>query len=70
MANNPTLTLKDIRRKLKKLGYKKVRSVKHEIWDKDGNIVPISQSKQDVGHRLLTSICHQLGMTKKEFFDI
>jgi predicted RNA binding protein YcfA (HicA-like mRNA interferase family) len=70
MAGHPTITLKDVRRKLKLLGYEKKRSSKHEIWEKGGNIVPLSHGNDDVGSTLLRSIYYQLGMSKKDFLDL
>jgi len=70
MASDPTITLKDVRRKLKLLGYNQKRSSKHEIWDRNGNVIPLSHGNEDVGPTLLISICHQLGMSKSEFLDL
>lgn len=70
MTGQPTITLKDVRRKLKLLGFKKVRSSKHEIWDRNGNIIPLSHGNEDVGPRLLRSLYHQIGISKKEFLEL
>ncbi|MEW5993381.1 MAG: type II toxin-antitoxin system HicA family toxin [Candidatus Zixiibacteriota bacterium] len=70
--SKPTLTLREVRKKLTKLGFKKVREGrKHEIWDNgSGHIVPISPNQKDVGKTLLKSICHELGMSKKDFLAL
>ena len=71
MTSQPTITYKDVRRKLKKLGFTMKRGKKHEIWDNGkGKIVPISHGNDDVGATLLKSICSQIGISKEEFFDI
>ena len=65
------IDLKEVRRKLKKLGYAKIRDSKHEIWDNgSGNIIQLSHGNEDVGHTLMSSLCHQLNMTKKQFLQI
>jgi predicted RNA binding protein YcfA (HicA-like mRNA interferase family) len=71
LGTKPTLTLKDIRKKLKKLGFTLQRRKKHEIWDNGrGQIIPLSKGNQDVGKTLLKSICHELGMTVDDFLKI
>jgi len=71
LTNKPTIDLKEVRKKLKKLGFVKKRGRRHEIWDNgSGHIIPLSHGNQDVGKTLLTMICHELGITKKKFLDI
>ena len=69
--STPTVDLKEVRRKPKKLGFKQVRSTKHQIWnDGSGNIVMLSHGNEDVGNTLLKSILTQISMKKKDFLNI
>ncbi len=71
MANRQTITYKDVRRKLRKLGFVKKRGKKHEIWDNGkGKIVPLSHGNADVGPVLLKSLCSQIGISIDVFLDI
>jgi predicted RNA binding protein YcfA (HicA-like mRNA interferase family) len=68
---NQSISLKDVRKKLHKLGFERRRKSKHEIWDNGkGIIVPLSHGNQDVGPTLLKSIFHQLRISPQEFLDI
>jgi predicted RNA binding protein YcfA (HicA-like mRNA interferase family) len=71
LARKPTITLREVRGKLRKLGFVKKRSGKHEIWDNGGGyVIPLSHGNQDVGPALLKSICSQLDMSVDEFLDV
>ncbi|MCK4796507.1 MAG: type II toxin-antitoxin system HicA family toxin [Spirochaetes bacterium] len=71
MASKPTINYKDVRRKLKNLGFVLKRSKKHETWDNGkGSIVQLSHGNDDVGPTLLKSICSQIGISIDVFLDI
>ncbi len=71
MGNKPTITLRQVRKKLRKLGFCQIRSSKHEIWENDsGRIVILSHSSQDVGPILLKSICSQAGISVDLFLSL
>lgn len=71
MSTNPTLDLDAIRKKLKRLGFQKIRQKKHEIWDDGcGHIVPLSRGNEDVGKTLLKLIASEAGLTVDQFLEI
>jgi len=67
-----TITLREVRRKLNKLGFVKKRSKgKHEVWvNEDQKIVMVSHGDDDVGPKLLKMICSQAGIAPSIFLRI
>lgn len=71
MGTKATLTTKDVRKKLRELGFEKVRTKKHETWDnRKGNVVQVPKGNEDIGHTLLRLICSQAGISVNDFLKI
>jgi predicted RNA binding protein YcfA (HicA-like mRNA interferase family) len=70
VSNKPTINLKQVRKRLKSLGFELIREGKHQIWGKDGKIVPVSKGNQQVGETLLKSICRQADISVDDFLKL
>lgn len=71
MSLIPELTFREIRTKLKKLGFVNTRTRKHETWDNgNGYIVTVQKGRGTVKPDTLRSIAKQSGCSLKEFLAI
>lgn len=71
------MTLKEHRQKvLRKLGFTKREGGKHEVWtfkDRGGKAyfsTSVSRNNRDIGDGLLSAICIQLHITKRQYNQI
>lgn len=70
---NPTLTCKEVKAGLKKLGFEhRETRGSHEQWVKDVDgrryKVTVDCPKQPFSHDLIKSMAHQAGVSKREFY--
>ncbi len=72
----PTATYREFRVVLQRLGFRLVRSKKHETWEKalsTGEILQVRLSHQmgrDIPTPLFHAMLRQARLTREEFFDL
>ncbi len=56
------MTVREIKKILKENGWSKVREGRHEVWGKDGIIIPIPRHKGDLPRGTTDSILKRAGL--------